>query len=225
MPITSGAPVAPTGCRATLSGLTSLSTPMFTDCAVPGVGGCILLWNMTPTRPLPPQTCTLVVFAAVMLVIKITYHGFGSVKWCIWSSLPVIMSQGPTIRALSFYLYIPQRDGWIRQDRGPRDPPHGEPSDLRGCKINLSLTLVFNISSLLGNTNRFKGNIQFGFHILAGIKQGRNCVVRLSRAAFFYLFCLHARRGAMWEILAHRFIIISKPTVPTKRLAGEFVQI
>lgn len=98
------------------------------------------------------------------------------------------MSQGPTIRASSSYLYIPQRDGWIRQDPGPRDPLHGEPSDLRGCQINLSLTLVFNISSLLGNTNRFKGNIHLGFHILAGIKQGRNCVMRLSRAAFFYLF-------------------------------------
>lgn len=225
MPITSGAPVAPTGCRATLSGFASLSTPMFTDCELSLGLAAISLWNMTPTRPLPPQTCTLVVFAAITLVIKITYHEFGSVKSSIWSSLPVIVSQGPMIWALSFYLYIPQRDGWIQQDRGPRDPLHGEPSDLRGCKINLSLTLVFNVSSLLGNTNRFKGNIQFGFHILAGIKQGRNCVMRLSRAAFFYLFCLHARRGAMWEILAHRFIIISKPTVPTKRLAGEFVQI
>lgn len=45
----------------------------------------------------------------------------------------------------------------------------------------------------------------------------------LSRAALFYFFCLHARLGAMWDILAHKFIIISKPTVPTKRLAGEFV--
>lgn len=47
----------------------------------------------------------------------------------------------------------------------------------------------------------------------------------LSRAVSFYFSRLRARRGAMWEILAHRFIIISKPTVPTKRLAGEFVQI
>ena len=47
----------------------------------------------------------------------------------------------------------------------------------------------------------------------------------LSRADLFYFFCLCSRLGAMWEIVAHRFIIISKPTVPTKRLAGEFVQI
>lgn len=47
----------------------------------------------------------------------------------------------------------------------------------------------------------------------------------LSRAALFHSFCLRDRLRAMWEILARRFIIISKPTVPTKRLTEEFVQI
>lgn len=50
-------------------------------------------------------------------------------------------------------------------------------------------------------------------------------MLRLSKPASFYFFCFHTRRGAMWEILAHRFIIISKPAVPTKQLAREFVQI
>lgn len=49
---------------------------------------------------------------------------------------------------------------------GSCDPLHGERSGLCGCNINLSLTFSFNISSLLRNTNCFKGNIQFGFHIL-----------------------------------------------------------
>lgn len=193
---------------------------MFTDCVVSVSWRLYISVEYDPYEASPPpQTCTLVVLAACnqdhlsrAWECKIV-HLDQSASHC---------ESGSNDLGVSFLSsHSPER--W--QDRGPRDPPHGEPSDPRGCKISLSLTLVFNISSLLGNTNRFKGNIQFGFHILAGIKQGRNCVMRLSRAAFFYLFCLHARRGAMWEILAHRFIIISKPTVPTKRLAGEFVQI
>lgn len=49
----------------------------------------------------------------------------------------------------------------------------------------------------------------------------------LSRVALFYFFCFHTRHGAMWEILAHRFIIISKPTVPNqttgKRICANLV--
>lgn len=129
-----------------LSPLPCLPTAWF-----PGSWRLYISVEYDPYEASPPtQTCTLVVLAAITLVIRITYHELGSVKSCIWASLPVVVSQGPTIWALSFYLHIPQRDGWIRQDRGPRDPPHGEPSDLPGCKISLSLTLVFNISSLLG---------------------------------------------------------------------------
>lgn len=53
----------------------------------------------------------------------------------------------------------------------------GSQSDLRGCNINLSLTCGFNVSSLLRNTNGFKGNIQFGVHIAAVKRNNREEIV------------------------------------------------
>lgn len=43
----------------------------------------------------------------------------------------------------------------------------------------------------------------------------------LSRLLTFFFLCFHTSCDAVWEILAHIFIIISKPAVPTKWLGRE----
>lgn len=59
--------------------------------------------------------------------------------------------------------------------------------------------------------------VQTGFDVRILQRGKKEVMLLLSSASLFYFFCFYTRHDVMWEILAHRFIIISKPAVPTKR--------
>lgn len=125
-------------------------------------------------------------------VIRIPYHVFGSVRAYVWPNVLVSVSQHPIIWMLSLYLYIQLRDGWTQQDPEHCDPLHEEGSGFCGCNINLGLTFSFNISPLLRNKNCFKGNIQFGFHILVEKTRKKLCYAAFQGCLILVLVSLRS---------------------------------
>lgn len=103
--------------------------------------------------------------------IRRPYHQFGSVGARVWPIVLVSVSQHPTIRMLSLYLYIPPRDGLTQQDPEDSDPRRREGFSLCGSTISPQLTFSLNVSSLLRNTSCFEHNIQFGFSHSSGKKK------------------------------------------------------